>query len=137
MHRDEVEQRLDPSDVPYVAHVRAAAGRLALREATSGDVRAAIDELGELARIDIDVPVLSRHRSGRLVKQGVKQLGGWYVRYVAQQVTILGLATVRLGDALAQRGDALDAALTESRAELAALRERVERLEAATPRART
>jgi hypothetical protein len=117
-----VTSRLDAATTAYLAHVRQAAARLAHHELDPSDARGALEELGELVTIDTDVPTLSRRPAARYLKTGVKQLSGWYLRYVAAQVTAFGTATVAFGTAMAARADALEAAT-------AALARRVEDLE--------
>ena len=91
---------LDASSAAYLEQIRQAAGKLAHRELDPADARGALEELGELVAIDVDVPTLSRRPAVRYLKGGVKQLGGWYLRYVAQQVTAFGTATVAFGAAM-------------------------------------
>jgi len=117
----------------YLARVRTAAARLAVTEGGRGDVRSAALLLEQQAVIDIEVPVASRTLPQRLVKQVVRKLVGWYVRFLGHQVGVLGQATARLGLAVAERLDRLEAEQSAERAviaaEIAALQARVAELE--------
>jgi hypothetical protein len=121
-----------PAD--YLARVRAAAGRLAVTEGDRDDLRSAALLLEQQAVIDVDVPVASRTLPQRLVKQLVRKLVGWYVRFLGHQVGILGQATARFALVAAERLDRLEAAQNAERAamaaEIAALQARVAELEA-------
>ncbi len=121
--------RLDAGATAYLAQVRQAAERLAHRSLDPADVRGALEELEALAAIDTDVPVLSRHPGVRYVKGGVKQLGGWYLRYVAQQVTAFGAATAAFGEAIAMRADALGDATADLAARVSVLEARLDALQ--------
>jgi hypothetical protein len=118
----------------YVARARTAAARLAVTEGDRDDVRTAALLLEQQAVIDVEVPVASRALPQRLVKLAVSKLVGWYVRFLGHQVGILGQATARLGLAVAERLDRIEAAQTAEReamaAEIAALKARVAELEA-------
>ena len=65
----------------------------------------------------------------RAVKRTVKTLGAWYLRYLSEQVTSLGHATVRLGETLVERTDGLERSAAATASEVAALRARIERIE--------
>ena len=84
--------------------------------------------------IDLEVPVASRSLPQRLVKQIVRKLIGWYVRFLGHQVGILGQATARLGLSVAERLDRMETEHTAERtamaAEIARLSDRVAELEA-------
>jgi hypothetical protein len=118
----------------YLAHVRTAVARLAVTEGGRDDVRSAALLLEQEAVIDVEVPVASRTLPQRLVKQLVRKLVGWYVRFLGHQVGVLGQATARLGLAVAERLDRMEAEQGAERAvmaaEIAALQARVAELEA-------
>jgi cell division protein FtsB len=118
----------------YLARVRTAAARLAVTEGDRDDVRSAALLLEQQAVIDVEVPVASRTLPQRLVKQVVRKLVGWYVRFLGHQVGILGQATARFALVVAERLDRIEAAQAAERAavanEIAALRARVAELEA-------
>lgn len=118
----------------YVARVRTAAGRLAVTEGGRDDVRSAALLLEQQAVIDVEVPVASRTLPQRLVKQLVRKLVGWYVRFLGHQVGILGQATGRFALVVAERLDRMEAAQGAERAaltaQIAALEARVAELEA-------
>ena len=118
----------------YLARVRAAAAGMAVTEGVRSDVRSAALLLEQQAVIDVEAPVASRTLPQRLVKQLVRKLVGWYVRFLAHQVGVLGQATARLGLVVAERLDRLEAEQSAERAamaaEIAALSARVTELEA-------
>ena len=111
----------------YLARVRVATARLAVVEGERDDVRAAALLLEQQAVIDVEPPITSRTLPQRLVKQLVGKLVGWYVRFVGHQAGILGQAAARLGLAVAERLDRMDA---ESGAERMAMAARIAALEA-------
>lgn len=117
----------------YLARVRAAAARLAVTDGVQDDVRSAALLLEQQAVIDLEVPVASRTLPQRLVKQVVRKLVGWYVRFLGHQVGILGQATARFALLVAERLDRVEAAQTAATeaqaARLAALESRVAELE--------
>ena len=119
---------------PYLSRVRLAAGRLAVTEGGRDDVRSAALLLEQQAVIDLDVPVAGRALPQRLVKQTVRKLVGWYVRFLGDQVGVLGQAAARLGMAVADRLDGMEATESAERAamaaEISALKARVAELEA-------
>jgi len=132
----EAERLAAAPDFPaeYVARVRTAAARLAVSEGDRDDVRSAALLLEQQAVIDVEVPVASRTLPQRLVKQVVRKLVGWYVRFLGHQVGILGQATARFALVVAERLDRLEAAQAAAAAaqaaEIAALEARVAELEA-------
>ena len=111
----------------YVSRVRAAAGRLAVTEGGRDDVRSAALLLEQQAVIDVEAPVASRTLPQRLVKQMVRKLVGWYVRFLGHQVGVLGQATGRFALVVAERIDRVEAAQS---AERAAMTDRIAALEA-------
>ena len=121
----------------YLARVRTAAARLAVTEGVQDDVRSAALLLEQQAVIDLEAPVASRTLPQRLVKQMVRKLVGWYVRFLGHQVGILGQATARFALVVAERLDRVEAAQTAERAamasEIAALQARVAELEDRCP----
>lgn len=123
-----------PAD--YLARVRAAAARFAVTEGVRDDVRSAALLLEQQAVIEVEVPVASRTLPQRLVKQVVRKLVGWYVRFLGHQVGILGQATARFALVVAERLDRVEAAqsaATETQAaRIAALESRLAELEART-----
>jgi hypothetical protein len=132
----EAERLAASPDFPadYLARVRTAAARLAVSEGDRDDVRSAALLLEQQAVIEVEVPVASRTLPQRLVKQVVRKLVGWYVRFLGHQVGILGQATARFALVVAERLDRLEAAQAAAAAaqaaEIAALEARVAELEA-------
>ena len=111
----------------YLARVRTSAARLAVTEGGGDDVRSAALLLEQQAAIDVEAPVASRALPQRLVKQLVRKLIGWYVRFLGHQIGVLGQAAARLGLVVAERLDRMEA---EEGAERAALAARIAALEA-------
>lgn len=128
--------RLDEADRAYVERVRAAAARLGVREEGPDPARDALADIEDLLPIDIDPPASSSRPPVRMVKSTVKRLVRWYLGYVSTQVTAIGEATLRLGATLSDRVDDLDSVGRAHAARLAALEERVERLEGGTGQGR-
>ena len=118
----------------YLSRVRTATARLAVTEGGRDDVRSAALLLEQQAVIDVEVPVASRTLPQRLVKQTVRKLIGWYVRFLGHQVGILGQATGRFALVVAERLDRMEAAQSAEKAamaaQIAALEARVAELEA-------
>jgi len=116
-----------------IERVRAATSWMAA-EATPGDVRQAAQLVVHQAATPVEPQLWSPGPLRRLVKQVVHRLIGWYVRVLAQQVKALGEATARVGLAVAERTERLQAEAASDRAavsaRLDALGDRVARLEA-------
>ena len=120
-----------------VARIRVATGWLSAAQPESDDVRFAALLLQRQAGVDLEPPLGARAWPQRLVKQVVRRLVGWYVRFLAQQISALGQSTARLGLAVAQRSEALQARADADRAavdgRLDELSARLARLEAQLP----
>lgn len=120
-----------------VARIRVATGWLSAADPASDDVRFAAMLLHRQAGVGLEPPLAARAWPQRLVKRAVHRLVGWYIRFLAQQISALGQAAARLGLAVAQRSEALQAQAAADRAEvdhrLAELSARLARLEAQTP----
>lgn len=106
-----------------LARIRTAAARLAPDHAPTGDLRQAALLLERQAVVDLEVPTASAVPGVALVKLVLKKLMIWYLRFLGHQITSLGQATARFGLAVAARVDSVEA-------DVAALQERVSRLEA-------
>lgn len=124
-------ERLEAVAPGYLERVRAAVARLARRDVAAERSRVALAELRELVDVDVDVPTRSRRRAAGALKAAVKLLVGWYLRYLGDQVTAIGRATVALGEALVDRSERTAARTAALGEELQDLRARIERLEAA------
>ncbi|HEV3363980.1 MAG TPA: hypothetical protein VG795_07545, partial [Acidimicrobiia bacterium] len=115
------------------ARVRKAAARFAVTEGVQDDVRSAALLLEQQAVVDLEAPVAARTLPQRLVKQVVRKLVGWYVRFLGHQMGILGQATARFALVTAERLDRIEAAQSAEReamtAEISALKARVAELE--------
>jgi len=97
----------------------------AVARRTGGSASAALapqlSALATAARIDTDVPTESRIRAAKGIKAGVKALVGFYVNHVAQQVRVLGEATVNLGRVTSKELGRLEGEVTVLREEVAEL----------------
>jgi hypothetical protein len=120
-----------------VARIRVATGWLSAAEPESDDVRFAALLLQRQAGVDLEPPLGSRSWPQRLVNQQVRRLLGWYVRFLAQQISALGQAAARLGLAVAQRSETLQAQAAADKAAVDGriddLSARLARLEAQLP----
>lgn len=124
-------ERLEQVAPGYLDQVRRAAARLGVRAGAASDARLALADLEDAASIDIDVPTASPRREAAALKSAVKRLTAWYLRYLGQQVTVLGQATARLGGVLVARTESLEASIGRLDGEVQDLDSRLKRLEAA------
>lgn len=113
----------------YLERARAAAGRLAVADGGSSDLRGAIQGVEDTAAIDVDVPTASRQPLVRIFKTAVRRAISWYLRYVGVQITAFGQAVSHLGGLLADRTEAVEIKTAELEARVSELAERVQRLE--------
>jgi hypothetical protein len=111
---------------PFVERVRGATAWLGVDAPAPGDVRHAALLLHRQASVDLEPPIVARDPLRRVVKHLVRRLVGWYVRFVGAQVNALGHATARLGLAVAERTECLQAGQAADRAELQAALESLE-----------
>jgi hypothetical protein len=125
---------LDPDTQAYLERVRRATRRLAARDVASDDGRAALEALADVVVIDVEVPTASARREVRLLKTVIKRLTAWYLRYVGQQITVFGRAVERLGGALMERVEGLEARADQLGSRVEDLAVRVERLEGGASR---
>lgn len=134
----ETGSELSSSNAAYLAQIRGALTRISRRaladdgDAEGGAVAAALEDVADAATIDVEVPTASNRQAGRAAKEGIKRLTRWYLRYLAQQTTVLGQATLRLGRALSAQADRTEDTVAGLVGEVGRLRERVERLEGGT-----
>jgi hypothetical protein len=78
---------------------------------TSGnDLDALIEQADRGAYVDVDVPTGSRIPGVAIVKRVLHKLMSWYLRYVAQQVSVFAGATVGALKLLGRRVEILEAA---------------------------
>ena len=116
--------RLEQIAPGYLERIRGRAGELAVPKTPSDRARRSVDLVMRSARIDPNPPRSSRRRSGRVVKRVVGSLTRFYVAFLAEQAIDLGESSALMGSALCDYIDGLEA-------EVAALRDRVGRLERA------
>lgn len=118
--------------------VRATTSWMGAGSDTPDDVRFTAALLSRQATRHLEPPAIPGRGVRRLVKLAVRGLVGWYGRFLCQHVAAVGQAFSRLGLAVAERVDRLEAGQTRDRdalqAELDALRARVASLEAALAR---
>jgi len=128
--RPDGESQLSLNDARYLAQIRGAMARLGRRSGREETgVASALADLADASTIDIEVPIASNRRAGRVLKLLIKKLTRWYLRYMAQQTTVLGQASVRLGTVLAEQADRLEDTTSGLANEVARLGERLDRLE--------
>jgi hypothetical protein len=113
----------------YLEMVRASLRRLATPELRADDARGALASVEDHAGIDPDPPVVSRRFHARLSRTAFRRLTGWDLRYFGSQVTVLGHAVVRFGTAMVEHTERLEVTTARLDDEVAALSERLERLE--------
>lgn len=110
-----------------LAQVRTISIRLGAADVAPDDIRGALALARGLVSVDVEAPTTSNRRTVVLAKRGIRRAMGWYLRHLAQQVTSLGEAILRAETAVAGRLETVEKQMDD----LAELRERVERLEAA------
>jgi hypothetical protein len=127
------EARESEPDFPTtrIARIRAIAAKLGATQVEPGDIRHAALLLERQATIDLEVPTASRVPGVHLVKQAVKKLMMWYLRFLAAQMTAFGHATAKFGVTVASRMDEHASRIDQLEAEIAQLQARLDRLEAA------
>ena len=77
---------------------------------TSGDdLDALLEQADRGAFVDVDVPTASRLPAVSLVKRFLRKLMAWYLRYIAQQVSVFATSTVGAMKLLGRRVAALEA----------------------------
>jgi hypothetical protein len=121
---------IEPDALVYIEKVRQATGRLGARELAPEDIRQALQAARGVAQFDVEAPITSPRREVQLVKNGVKRLSAWYMRYLSGQLNAFGASVVSLGEALANRTERLEASSDEMAARLGAVEARLGRLEA-------
>lgn len=112
-----------------VVRARAAARDLDALEIQPGDLGEAITLLEQRSAVQVVVPVGSRRSLRGLARRLVVRLGLWHARQLAQQLSFLGHATVRLGLAVRQRVDGLEGSVARQQAEMDEFRARLDRLD--------
>lgn len=117
-------ERESADDFPaaLAAKVRAATARLGATAVRPDDIRHASVLVERAAAIDAQVPTVSRLAPMGFVKRVVRKAVFFYMRFLADQISLLGHAAARMGFSVAERVDTLDD-------EVAELRARVEELE--------
>ncbi|MGI8793877.1 MAG: hypothetical protein ACR2H3_12005 [Acidimicrobiales bacterium] len=118
--------RESSADFPaaLVGRIRSATARLGATAVRPDDIRHAAVLVERASAIDPQVPAVARAAPLGLAKQVIKKAMFFYIRFLADQISLLGHAAARMGFSVAERIDSLDE-------EIAALRSRVEALEAA------
>jgi hypothetical protein len=106
----------------YVADVRAAAASLAAPpDARADDIRAAVAMLEARALVSDVVPVDSRNRPTRVAKTAVRKAVFFTTHHLASQISALGWSVAWLGNATADRIEALERELRDVKERLARL----------------
>jgi hypothetical protein len=117
-------ERLEQLAPGYLARVRAAAAARGLAPTPAGRARQAVDLLDQTARISPDVPLASANPLARVLKLIVNRLVRWYMIYITDQATELGVSVSWVGRAMLDYIGRLES-------EVAGLRREVEELKAA------
>ena len=117
-----------------IERIRGATAMLAVGESAPDNVRQAALLLHRQAEVPLEPAMGGRRQVDRLIKQVVGRLVGWYVRFLAHQIAALGQATARLGLAVAERTERLQA---EDAAQRAEVERRLEDLSARVARMET
>lgn len=107
----------------YLEQVRAAARTLAAPETQADDIRAAVAVLEEHATVNAVAPVESRNRGASAAKKVVRKAVFFTTHHLASQISSLGWSTVTLGNAAADRIEALEHEVADLRARIVALEE--------------
>ena len=76
----------------------------------SDDLDALLEQADRGAFVDVDVPTGSRLPAVSIVKRVLRKLMAWYLRYIAQQVSVFASSTVGALRLLGRRVAALEAA---------------------------
>ena len=121
-----VAEREAEPDFPAsrIARIRTAAGRLAASEYRPDDLRHAALLLERQATLDLHVPTASRVPGVSIVKQVLKKLMIWYLRFLGHQISAFGQATARFGVTVSNRVEGIEADLSDLQARVAALEEK-------------
>ncbi|MGH8974328.1 MAG: hypothetical protein ACRD0C_14150 [Acidimicrobiia bacterium] len=112
---------------PLAARVRAATAWMGAGNGAPDDVRFAAHLVARQANRQLEPPAVAGGGLRRLVKVAVVALVGWYGRFLGRHLGAVGQAFSRLGLAVADRVDRLEA---DQAGELDALRAEVEELRA-------
>jgi len=107
----------------YVDRVNEESARFALRTAPPDDIRAALALLEEQTNVQALAPVDSRNRGVTEAKKVVRKAVFFTTNHVTEQIRALGWATTSVGNAAAERIEALEARVQELEARLRDLEE--------------
>lgn len=121
--RDAVAGRERDADFPAdrIARIRAAAARLAASDYRPDDLRHAALLLERQATLDLHVPTASQVPGVALVKQVLKKLMIWYLRFLGHQISAFGQATARFGVTVSNRVESIESDVAELERRVAAL----------------
>ena len=125
--------RLEQAAPGYLARVRRLAAARAVPTTPAGRVERALELVDQTAQIDINAPVVSNRRLGRVMKKVVGTLIRFYMIHMAHQVTDLGDSVSWLGRALNDYLVGLESEVTRLRGQVGDLQARIEALEARPP----
>jgi hypothetical protein len=109
------------SDFPgnYVDRVYDQVARFSLRTAAPDNIRAAIALLEEQTNVQALAPIDSRHRGVGAAKKVVRKAVFFTVHHLTEQMRALGWAVTSVGNAAAERIEALEARVRELEVRLA------------------
>jgi hypothetical protein len=123
---------LGPAALVYIDKVRQATRRLSARDVEPDNVRGSLGTLRDMSNFDAEVPTASTRREWEYLKKAVKRLTVWYMRYMAEQLNAFAAGAIHLGDALAAKTEALEAATEDLSVRVGAAEARLRRLETAS-----
>lgn len=120
-------QREASPDFPAMlaSKVRAATSRLSATAVRPDDIRHASVLVERAAGIDVQVPTASQLAPMSYAKRLIKRAIFFYVRFLGDQISLLGHAAARLGFSVAERVDGLDAEVAALEARIAVLEARL------------
>lgn len=115
-------ERLEQVAPGYLARIRAAAAARGLASTPAGRARHAVDLLDQAARISPDVPLASANPAARVLKRIVNRLVRWYMIYITDQTTELGVSASWVGRAMLDYIGGLESEVADLRRELEELK---------------
>ena len=126
---EEAADRLERESPGYLGLARRLAADIGLPPTPAARVERAIDLIDETAQVNADAPTTSSSEWGRAAKTVVGRFVRWYMLHMADQVANLGSSVSWMGRAMYDYTAGLEAELAQLRDEVDRLRARLEDLE--------